>query len=131
MSAHRFNLSGKSAGNPPDPLAEFLRGDLALLCRPEHQALGLANNLDRPAGPVYERNASGALQLATSRVILVRSRSCSSRTHRTPDVVQFAVSPQVGQAVLAFARSYLVSVMKLPSSGKDRLLARAARKTPR
>ena len=25
---------------------------------------------------------------------------------RTPDVVEFAVSPQVGQAVLAFARSY-------------------------
>ena len=28
------------------------------------------------------------------------------RTVRTPDVVEFAVSPQVGQAVLAFARSY-------------------------
>jgi hypothetical protein len=28
------------------------------------------------------------------------------RTFRTPDVVEFAVSPQVGQAVLAFARSY-------------------------
>jgi hypothetical protein len=27
-------------------------------------------------------------------------------TVRTPDVVEFAVSPQVGQAVLAFARSY-------------------------
>jgi hypothetical protein len=25
---------------------------------------------------------------------------------RTPDVVEFAVGPQVGQAVLAFARSY-------------------------
>jgi hypothetical protein len=31
---------------------------------------------------------------------------------RTPDVVKFAVSPQVGQAVLAFARSY-------SSSGPD------------
>src|ERR1035438_8568999 len=29
-----------------------------------------------------------------------------SPTHRTPDAVEFAVSPQVGQAVLAFARSY-------------------------
>jgi hypothetical protein len=33
------------------------------------------------------------------------SRS-AARSLRTPDVVEFAVSPRVGQAVLAFARSY-------------------------
>jgi hypothetical protein len=36
-------------------------------------------------------------------------------TFRTPDVVEFAVSPQVGQAVLAFARSYSSSGPKLGS----------------
>jgi hypothetical protein len=39
-------------------------------------------------------------------------------TVRTPDVVEFAVSPQVGQAVLAFARSYSSSDPKFSAGGQ-------------
>ena len=42
-------------------------------------------------------------------------------SYRTPDVVEFAVSPRVGQAVLAFARSY-------SNSGPNS--ARAGRRAP-
>jgi hypothetical protein len=38
--------------------------------------------------------------------------------HRTPDVVEFAVSPQVGQAVLAFARSYSSSAPNSSQCGR-------------
>jgi hypothetical protein len=38
--------------------------------------------------------------------------------HRTPDVVEFAVSPQVGQAVLAFARSYSSRGPKFSAGGQ-------------
>ena len=37
---------------------------------------------------------------------------------RTPDVVEFAVSRQVGQAVLAFARSYSSSDPKFSAGGQ-------------
>jgi hypothetical protein len=40
------------------------------------------------------------------------------RTFRTPDVVEFAVSPQVGQAVLAFARSYSSRGPKFSAGGQ-------------
>ena len=42
----------------------------------------------------------------------------SKRSFRTPDVVEFAVSPQVGQAVLAFARSYSSSGPKFSAGGQ-------------
>jgi len=42
----------------------------------------------------------------------------SPRNFGTPDVVEFAVSRQVGQAVLAFARSYSSSDPKFSAGGQ-------------
>jgi len=49
-----------------------------------------------------------------------REQAVGSEMHRirTPDVVEFAVSPQVGQAVLAFARSYSSSDPKFSADGQ-------------
>ena len=41
---------------------------------------------------------------------------------RTPEVVEFAVSPQVGQAVLAFARSYSSSGPNSARAGRRQCL---------
>jgi hypothetical protein len=49
---------------------------------------------------------------------------------RTPDVVEFAVSPQVGQAVLAFARSDSSSGPKFSAGGQAALPAPPAKLSP-
>ena len=45
-------------------------------------------------------------------------KPCYVNTFRTPEVVEFAVSPQVGQAVLAFARSCLGSGLGSARAGR-------------
>jgi len=58
-------------------------------------------------GPAPERGALWA-----------RLGRCLPFNVRTPDVVEFAGSPQVGQAVLAFARSYSSSGPTLIQRGR-------------
>ena len=57
-------------------------------------------------------------------------KPCYVNTFRTPEVVEFAVSPQVGQAVLAFARSCLGSGLGSARAGRRAPPAPPAKLSP-
>jgi len=97
---------------PPLPLFLRSREEISCALRPNRLLPRAARHAHltepRPLGTVRER----------------------LRTFRTPDVVEFAVSPQVGQAVLAFARSYSSSGLKFSAGGQAAPPAPPAKLSP-